>query len=241
MTETQLRFLRAIGERLPLANVAELYLFPPMRQGNTESGIAVIAAVIARATTPELESSAERDAATAAELSAAGMATAGDGDESPMAPLADATGALACDPTEDASRDDGSESDIPGEGSSPVDGANDDDDVGAAAGATVADANVDDMDGDEQPSAPAVAPVGAPTRERHTVYTARYRLTLKGPERGKWELNVVDEADAPLLTVEMVVRGVQQRSGEGAEPERLEPAALRELLETAAPSGAAPR
>ena len=39
-----------------------------------------------------------------------------------------------------------------------------------------------------------------------------------------------DDKGAPLLTVEMVVRGVQQRSGEGADPERLEPAALRELL-----------
>jgi hypothetical protein len=53
--------------------------------------------------------------------------------------------------------------------------------------------------------------------ERHTVYTARYRLVVKGPERGRWESDVVAEADAPLLTVETVVRGVQRRAGEETE------------------------
>lgn len=58
-------------------------------------------------------------------------------------------------------------------------------------------------------------------RERHVVYTARYRWTRKGPERGKWECEVVAEADAPLVTVEAVVRGVQQRANETVEPERV--------------------
>ena len=44
---------------------------------------------------------------------------------------------------------------------------------------------------------------------------------LKGPDRGKWEHAVVAEADAPLVTVEMVVRGVQRRSGDADEPERM--------------------
>ena len=48
---------------------------------------------------------------------------------------------------------------------------------------------------------------------RHTVFTARYRHTIKGPERGKWETSVKAEADAPLVTVETVVRGVQRRAG----------------------------
>lgn len=56
--------------------------------------------------------------------------------------------------------------------------------------------------------------------ERHTVYTARYRLVQKGIDRGKWEADVVDEADAPLITVEMVVRGVQRRAGEATETTR---------------------
>lgn len=58
-------------------------------------------------------------------------------------------------------------------------------------------------------------------RERHVVFSARYRWTRKGPERGKWESEVVAEADAPLVTVEAVVRGVQQRANEPVEPERM--------------------
>jgi hypothetical protein len=61
---------------------------------------------------------------------------------------------------------------------------------------------------------------------RHVVYTATYRLTLKGPDRGKWESAVHAEADAPLLTVDAVVRGVSRRSGETGEPERLTAEAL---------------
>lgn len=56
--------------------------------------------------------------------------------------------------------------------------------------------------------------------KRHEVYTARYRLVLKGPERGKWEEDLVVEADAPLVTVETVVRGVQRRAGEATETVR---------------------
>ena len=56
---------------------------------------------------------------------------------------------------------------------------------------------------------------------RYTVYAAKYKLTLKGPERGRWECSVVAEADAPLVTVEMVVRGVLRRSGDADEPERM--------------------
>ena len=70
----------------------------------------------------------------------------------------------------------------------------------------------------------------APRAARYTVYTARYRLQLKGPDRGKWEADVVEEADAPLLTVDAVVRGVQRRAGDEAEVERLSGDDLRRLL-----------
>jgi hypothetical protein len=60
---------------------------------------------------------------------------------------------------------------------------------------------------------------------------ARYRLTLKGVDRGKWEVDVVAEADAPLDAVDAVVRGVQRRAGEGAEPDRLTSDAFREALD----------
>ena len=56
---------------------------------------------------------------------------------------------------------------------------------------------------------------------RYIVYSARYRLTLKGLDRGKWEVSVTEEADAPLLTIDAVVRGVQRRSGDVDETVRL--------------------
>lgn len=56
---------------------------------------------------------------------------------------------------------------------------------------------------------------------RFTVFTARYRLTLKGPDRGKWDASVVAEAEAPLITVDAVVRGVQRRSGDVEEADRM--------------------
>ncbi len=73
--------------------------------------------------------------------------------------------------------------------------------------------------------------VAEPPLSRLTIHTARYRLTLKGVDRGKWEVDVVAEADAPLDAVEAVVRGVQRRSGEGAEPDRLTTEAFREALD----------
>lgn len=75
---------------------------------------------------------------------------------------------------------------------------------------------------------------GEPAKERpvpkHTVLTAHYRLTLKGIDRGKWQVTVVEEADAPLITVETVVRGVQRRAGDLDEPERMDGDAVREVL-----------
>lgn len=66
---------------------------------------------------------------------------------------------------------------------------------------------------DEAPREDDVAPAVETFVSRHTVFTARYRHTIKGPERGKWETSVKAEADAPLVTVETVVRGVQRRAG----------------------------
>ncbi|MCU0623705.1 MAG: hypothetical protein MUF53_07555 [Gemmatimonadaceae bacterium] len=115
MTDTQVRFLRAIAAQVPPDRVVEVHLFPALRQGPIETGVAVVA---------------EAD------------------------------------------------------------------------------------------------PAGA-EGAKHVVYSARYRHTIKGPDRGKWEADVVAEADAPLVTVEAVVRGVRQRAGEAAEPERLDGEAFR--------------
>jgi hypothetical protein len=85
--------------------------------------------------------------------------------------------------------------------------------------------DLDDVDlGDVDLGNEAVEPPPAPPAPRRfTVLRAHYRLQLKGPDRGKWEVAVVEEADAPSATVDEVVRGVHERAGgwsvEG--PERL--------------------
>ena len=73
---------------------------------------------------------------------------------------------------------------------------------------------------------------------RHTVFTARYRHTLKGPDRGKWEVEVQAEADAPLVTLDQIVRGVMKRSGDPFEPEKISASAFRTIVEGNAPSPA---
>ena len=80
-----------------------------------------------------------------------------------------------------------------------------------------------EIDGPKSTSRTRRSPTSStePPLSRFTIHTARYRLTLKGVDRGKWEVDVVAEADAPLDAVDAVVRGVQRRSGEGAEPDRL--------------------
>jgi len=72
--------------------------------------------------------------------------------------------------------------------------------------------------------------------ERHVVYTARYRCVLKGPDRGKWDADVKAEADAPLVTVDEVVRGVVRRSGDEVHAERITGEQFRSIV----PAPAAP-
>jgi hypothetical protein len=74
--------------------------------------------------------------------------------------------------------------------------------------------------------------------DRFTVYTARYLHTRKGPDRGKWQVSVTEEADAPLVTVETVVRGVQRRAGDLEDPERLDGDIVRDLVASLAPAAA---
>jgi len=71
---------------------------------------------------------------------------------------------------------------------------------------------------------------GSPAEKRLVVYTAQYQLTLKGPERGKWEFSIKADADAPLVTVDAVVRGVQRRVADAVEPVRLSGADVRAAL-----------
>ncbi|MDB4874601.1 MAG: hypothetical protein JWM41_1047 [Gemmatimonadetes bacterium] len=95
------------------------------------------------------------------------------------------------------------------------------------------------MDHESEPA--LAAPDSAPPSPRYVVHTARYRLTLKGIDRGKWETSVFAEADAPLITVDAVVRGVQRRSGDVDDAVRMEGDEVRAFVDArAAAAGRAP-
>jgi hypothetical protein len=87
----------------------------------------------------------------------------------------------------------------------------------------------------DSPYAPE-APDQAAGPDRYTVFTATYRHTLKGPDRGKWEVSVKAEADAPLVTVDQVVRGVQRRAEDTDDVERLTGEEIRALVEAHQPA-----
>lgn len=204
MTDTRERFLREIADRLPPERIEEVHLFPPLRQGGVESGVAVVAAEVERRNEPGVAGTAEG----AEEL----RRTAEDAED------AEETRGLA----ESAANLKEQDLSVVSEGERDAGEASD---VQVRLGDVLADEACDPTE-----AAAALAPARVRPR-RHTVYTARYRHTLKGPDRGKWEFDIVAEADAPLITVETVVRGVQKRSGELADPERLTPDDLRTALD----------
>lgn len=200
VSEVTERFLRAVIAKVPLDRIEELHLFAPLRQGGVETGIAVVAARVPVVAPIEVDADAAHEHAPelALEDEAPAKGEALADDETPAddeAPAVDETPAddeaLVLEHEALPSDDDALDP--------PVHESPYLDDVVAI---------VDDVVPEAPPAPPLI---------RHTVYTARYRLVLKGPERGKWEADVVDEADAPLITVEMVVRGVQRRAGEETE------------------------
>lgn len=156
MTETTERFLQEIATRVGYDRVAELYLFPVLRQGAVEGAVAVVAAY------PEAH---------------------------------------------------------------PV-----------AADEEVSDSDAIASDEIVESPASSASEMTQPQRARHVVYTARYRNTIKGTDRGRWMVEVVAEGDAPLVTVEEVVRGVVHRSGDAFQPERISGDQLRAIV----PAPAAP-
>lgn len=154
MTETQRRFLREIAARVGESRVHEVRLFPAIRQGGIESGVAIVAARPAEPAPVHVEPAPE-----GAELELA----------IPVAQEVDAVQAQVV------------------------------------------------------PNAPS----------RYEILSARYKLVLKGTERGQWDAEVRHEADAPLETIERVVRGVALRAGEDGEPECLADAGFREAVSDA--------
>ncbi|MBX9857611.1 MAG: hypothetical protein K2Y26_18930 [Gemmatimonadaceae bacterium] len=219
VSEVTERFLRAVIAEVPLELIEELHLFSPLRQGTVETGIAVLAARKAAPVVEEQLELAEEQQAAAADASEAVTAEAMEPEaeeqqtaiaESPEAEGAEQQTAIAAE----------AEAIEPEAGVAEAEGAE------PAVEAPAIEAT--DVEAAEVPAA-AVSPRPLST-QRHTVFTARYRYVIKGPERGKWEASLKAEADAPLITVETVVRGVQRRAGEESEIVRYSAAQIARAL-----------
>jgi hypothetical protein len=91
----------------------------------------------------------------------------------------------------------------------------------------------------ETPPGIGAADAASDRSGRTEVFTATYRWTRKGPERGAWVVDVTTEAHAPLATVETVVRGVQERAGEALDAHRMDGDEFRAVLAGAFPRPAA--
>lgn len=233
VTEVAERFLRAVIAQIPLERVEELHLFSPLRQGTVETGIAVLAA---RVLVPVVEASEEQreagdppelfDDSIVADEMIEVVADAGDDDED-VAVLDVAVVDLAADESAalDIVLDDSALEQSP---------YLDDDVIVAVAPDGEPDVSDDELHEAEAVHISELAPVPARIL-RHTVYTARYRYVIKGPERGKWESSIKAEADAPLITVETVVRGVQRRAGEDSEIVRYTAAQIARALRVPLP------
>ena len=183
------RFLKEIAARIPVDRVEEVHIFPAIRQGGRESGVAVIAV---------------RPEPSSEPASSAALDTR-EGTESPRASSAPLG---ASEPPDDSWLDTDAPL-VPGE--HPAGSAAERAEPGPAS--------------EPEPQLRSARPP-----RRLTIFRARYRLTLKGAERGKWEMDMTEEADAPASTVDEVVRGVHRRAGEESEPERLSGEALRAAL-----------
>jgi hypothetical protein len=188
MTQSTERFVREILARIPIERVTEMRLFPAMRHGGSETGVAVVASELDDVLpVPEGAEVVSRGDAEAAASTALG--SRGDAGDAETAESEQGGGGAGGD---------GEESDQ---------------------GVLMSHA--------DRRAAEEVA-----GNRRQVIYSARYRLLLKGAERGKWEFALTAEAEAPLVTVDSVVRGVLRRSGndDAAEPERLTGPAIREAL-----------
>lgn len=259
MTETQERFLRTVLTRVPLDSVVEMHLFPPIRRGTLETGVAVIATLLPPApltvvdgATDEAAEPSSADvvldtepAGDVADVAAAEMAEEGDTEtdvmiEASVIGEADVDTDVADEPVHDV---EGEASAPAGELDEPLADAMLDADAPAIASdedrspyadesmAASTEAEVIEA-GQDEPEFTA-----APVSPRMRIMTASYRHTIKGVDRGKWSVEVQEEADAPLDAVEAVLRGVRHRSTEPADPEQVSHEALAALV---APIAVAP-
>ena len=250
MTETQERFLRSVLTRVPLDTVVELHLFPPIRRGTLETGVAVIATVLPPApltmvdieieAVVAIDDSAVSDVAldlvdtstdrplhdplAEAQPISAAVATLEEGDE--VGEIF--TGVVHDDGDLETADGDAEDIELVSEAGAGADCALDGDCENGASDAIVLTEEIEAVFATVRTPAP-----------RMRILTASYRHTIKGVERGKWSVEVQEEADAPLAAVELVLRGVRHRSTEPADPELVSHDALAALLTPAAVAPAA--
>lgn len=228
MNEVRARFLKSILEQLPAERIVELHFFAPIRQGQIETGVAVIAAEPERplpVAEPLVESASAYEAADELEeaITDDGEADADDFDDDVIAELEesdDVTAELE-EPDGEAPDDDVITEEEADDSLAPSPYAEDAELTAQA----LADGELVAILDEHAP-----VPDFDDARPRFEIITAAYRWTRKGPERGKWEVDVTTEAEAPFPTVGTVVKGVHDRAGEELEPMRLTAAELQTLL-----------
>ncbi len=279
MNDTTRRFLSELLTQVREDGLIELRLFPALRQGGMESGLAVIAvepgsvgpqavdADLPDAPSVHLEEDTLQlsDSAVAAVDGAENASAAYALDEAPD----DASDAESADQGEDAAHPEGSAPDAQHEGipvfhradsprTRPVERSDNvqasdsqlmDQQVqlaesGFALSATGSADQTPEQTDDHMALGDILAlpspvesgiPVSAEADNRRlAILTARYKLTVRGPDRGRWDMEVVHEADAPLITLDRVIKGVVRRSGEGADPETYSARSLRDALDAPA-------
>jgi hypothetical protein len=237
VSEVTERFLRAVMAQIPVECVEELHLFSPLRQGTVETGIAVVAVrhpVLVEEVPGEPElpfevNSVAAEAEPALETQPAEEATTEEITDSEREP--ETQPAAEAEPETEPTAEPKADADV---ALAEVEAASDSEVAAEIEGTP--EVAIDDAEAPVAATAATAAetvavPVPVPLKhDRLTVYTARYRYIIKGPERGKWEASVTAEADAPLITVETVVRGVQRRAGEESEIVRYTSAQIVRVL-----------
>jgi hypothetical protein len=199
---TRDRFLAAIAERVSPDRMQAVFLFPPIRSGTVETGVAVLA----------VDPLPPAPVEVAAEDSGSLFEAVEEEREGGTDEVVEAEGVAVTEASGDAAAEDVATEPIAA--------------TTASAEGEQDEAEQDEAEQDEPEQEPPLE--GADARSpRPLVLTARYRHTLKGPDRGKWFVEVHEQADAPLATVEMVVAGVTQRHDDAVEPEHLDAEAVR--------------
>lgn len=265
MNDTTRRFLDAVLERVPESRIVEVRLFPAIRQGGVESGIAVLAVdpepplpipdasglEAADGLESMFESFAEgevREGETPVDL----VAIDDDASEVEADAVIPAKRAItSAEPqpvvvSVPTHTDRTTEREVGLEGIAdaptqelpvtadqppseiPIDLARAGSDTAPSADAD------DDLALGDILALPSPEEQAAPGHDRLAILCARYKLIVKGPDRGKWDMEIVHQADAPIDTLDHVIKGVVRRSGDDAVPERFTRQSLRDLLDAPA-------